>query len=362
MRLRLTKNAIFKLKMQKTALFQYRLSPYSQSVTATYCQPPFGMLIKERAYSSDSYRFGFNGMEKVDEVSGEANNLDFGARIYNSRLCRFFTTDILTAKYPDFSPFIYAANTPVWLIDRDGKEPDRKHAGTIEQAVAQWAALKNPTFEDIKNYLQKDQAIRYVYTEKKGWIDLEHYLGVQVYGKFLMDALETASGSGTLMSLGFSPKAVDSYYSYEDLPSNQFSSEASNLTKTVKKCFAPHGIKLWTYEDEVEKTGTELIDAIKQNFAEAGAVSPVQAPNWKQIPFDYLERSRIPENKVTVNSTPIGNTVSITPYSDKEKKEFLKTGAYIPQNFSTKKYDLTDFPAANSSIEKGDKQVGNGGF
>ncbi len=122
-RLRLTKNALFKLKMQKTALFQYSSNPYSQSVTATLCKPPFGMLIKERAYSSDSYRFGFNGMEKVDEVSGEANNLDFGARIYDSRLGRFFSADPRGAEHFWHSSYSFAANSPIYYIDNNGEIP-----------------------------------------------------------------------------------------------------------------------------------------------------------------------------------------------------------------------------------------------
>jgi hypothetical protein len=40
------------------------------------------------------YRFGFNGKEKDDEVKGEGNNLDFGARIYNSKFRRWLSLSI----------------------------------------------------------------------------------------------------------------------------------------------------------------------------------------------------------------------------------------------------------------------------
>lgn len=37
-----------------------------------------------RTYSSNDYRYGFNGMEKDDEVhSGSGTSLDFGARMYD---------------------------------------------------------------------------------------------------------------------------------------------------------------------------------------------------------------------------------------------------------------------------------------
>ncbi len=46
-----------------------------------------------RSFSSSSYRYGFNGKEKDDEVKGEGNSLDFGARMYDSRLGRFLSID-----------------------------------------------------------------------------------------------------------------------------------------------------------------------------------------------------------------------------------------------------------------------------
>ncbi len=68
---------------------------------------PFGMEIKERTWSdsSFSYRFGFNGYEREDEVSGEGSVIDFGARIYDSRLGSFFSTDPIV--YPYWSTYQY---------------------------------------------------------------------------------------------------------------------------------------------------------------------------------------------------------------------------------------------------------------
>ncbi|HUM47427.1 MAG TPA: hypothetical protein PLD84_10885, partial [Chitinophagales bacterium] len=47
---------------------------------------PFGMLMPERNYSSDNYRFGFNGKENDNEAKGSGNSVEFGARIYDPRL------------------------------------------------------------------------------------------------------------------------------------------------------------------------------------------------------------------------------------------------------------------------------------
>ncbi len=61
-------------------------------------------------------------MEKVNEVSGEGNSLDFGARIYDSRLGRWMSLDLKASKYPNLTPFHFAANSPIIFVDQDGKD------------------------------------------------------------------------------------------------------------------------------------------------------------------------------------------------------------------------------------------------
>ncbi len=72
------------------------------------------------------YRYGFNGMEKDDEVKGGGNSYDFGARMYDSRLGRFLSIDPDVMKYPFMSPYVYAGNNPVFLNDIEGKGPGKK--------------------------------------------------------------------------------------------------------------------------------------------------------------------------------------------------------------------------------------------
>ena len=84
----------------------------------------FGSPMPGRNYTSSSYRYGFNGQEKDDEVKGNGNSLDFGERIYDPRLGRFLSVDALTSSFPFFSPYQYAGNTPIQAIDLDGLEPE----------------------------------------------------------------------------------------------------------------------------------------------------------------------------------------------------------------------------------------------
>ncbi len=82
---------------------------------------PFGSLLPGRNYSSGSYRHGFNGMEKDDEIHGAtATSYDFGARMYDARVARFLSVDRYAEKFANLSPYLYAGNTPIQARDING--------------------------------------------------------------------------------------------------------------------------------------------------------------------------------------------------------------------------------------------------
>ena len=113
------------------------------------------MLIQERTYTAtvEGYRFGFNGMEKVDEVSGSGNAYDFGARIYDSRLGRWMSVDPLQKKYPSLSPYNFVANSPILFIDPDGRVIDLGNL-TPEQKIQYKALLDKLSKSELHNYVQ----------------------------------------------------------------------------------------------------------------------------------------------------------------------------------------------------------------
>jgi len=83
----------------------------------------FGSSLNTRSFSAGSgFRFGFNGKEKDDEISGDGNNSDYGFRIYNPRLGKFLSVDPLFATFPWLTPYQYASNRPIVAIDLDGLE------------------------------------------------------------------------------------------------------------------------------------------------------------------------------------------------------------------------------------------------
>jgi RHS repeat-associated protein len=85
---------------------------------------PGGMMMPELQYSDEEgeYRYSFGGHERLDEVSGSGNTVDMGDRWLDTRLGRTPKIDAKAKKYPDISPYAYAANNPIFFTDPDGKE------------------------------------------------------------------------------------------------------------------------------------------------------------------------------------------------------------------------------------------------
>ncbi|RAJ02326.1 RHS repeat-associated protein [Chitinophaga skermanii] len=95
-------------------------------------------------YGLGGYRYGFNGKENDNEVKGDGNQQDYGMRIYDPRIGKFFSVDPLSIKYPDLAPYQFAANTPIAAIDWNGLEP-----------VLPAKAYKNISLEDLRGASKK---------------------------------------------------------------------------------------------------------------------------------------------------------------------------------------------------------------
>ncbi|MBI2967247.1 MAG: hypothetical protein HYY40_05475 [Bacteroidetes bacterium] len=111
------------------------------SVSNTY---PFGMQQPGRTYNTGDYRFGFNGKEKVDEISGSGNYYDFDARMYDPRICRPPSIDPLFRNFPEFSPYQFFNNNPIWLIEPTGKQ------AIPRPSPPRRALLNNPSPPELK--------------------------------------------------------------------------------------------------------------------------------------------------------------------------------------------------------------------
>jgi RHS repeat-associated protein len=97
---------------------------YEAQVVSVSDYYPFGMGIKEREWkdSSFGYRYGFNGKENDNEISGTGNSQDYGLRMYDPRLARFKSVDPLAKNFPWNSTYAFAEGNPIENIDLDGAE------------------------------------------------------------------------------------------------------------------------------------------------------------------------------------------------------------------------------------------------
>jgi RHS repeat-associated protein len=82
------------------------------------------MVIPGRQYVVNKYRFGYNGKENDNDVEGLGNQQNYGMRIYDPRLGRFLSVDPIGSKFPYYSPYHFAGNTPITAVDQDGREPE----------------------------------------------------------------------------------------------------------------------------------------------------------------------------------------------------------------------------------------------
>ncbi len=113
------------------ATFTDRKIPYGSGMWIDHWVPevisatdysPFGVALDSRNFSSTSYRYGFNGKEKDDEVKGAGDSYDYGMRMQDTRIGRFLSIDPLFKKYPELTPYQFVSNRPIDGIDLDGKE------------------------------------------------------------------------------------------------------------------------------------------------------------------------------------------------------------------------------------------------
>ncbi len=93
---------------------------YSHFYTPKYCL--YSKPIKNLQGYGIECSFHFNGMEKIEDLNGSGNALDFGARIYDARLGRWLSVDNRFKEIPSEAPYVGIGNMPIKFYDPDGNK------------------------------------------------------------------------------------------------------------------------------------------------------------------------------------------------------------------------------------------------
>ncbi|MDL2320539.1 RHS repeat-associated core domain-containing protein [Alistipes sp. OttesenSCG-928-B03] len=84
----------------------------------------FGCRWRDSLSLASDNRYLYNGKETQESFG--VNYLDYGARMYDSRIGRWHSIDPLAERYLAYSPYAYCGNNPVILADSDGMQWDLK--------------------------------------------------------------------------------------------------------------------------------------------------------------------------------------------------------------------------------------------
>ncbi len=104
------------------------VSYYQSDIVSWSDYYPFGSQMIHRNGQEDEYRYGFNGMEKDDEIrNSKGNSYDYGARMLDPRIGRWLSVDKLEGKFPALSTYNFVMNNPLFFMDPDGNEPIIKY-------------------------------------------------------------------------------------------------------------------------------------------------------------------------------------------------------------------------------------------
>lgn len=131
-----------------------------------------------------SYRYGFQGQEKDDEIKGEGNAINYKFRMHDPRLGRFFSVDPLAPDYPHNSPYAFSENRVIDGVELEGLEfassgttegncfyPDKKDEINqyIQDIGIESFAPEAPSRSNFDSDWEYDWAVYFADVEMKRW-------------------------------------------------------------------------------------------------------------------------------------------------------------------------------------------------
>jgi RHS repeat-associated protein len=249
---------------------------YRVGIRSTSDYSPFGVQLDGRTSESEGYRYGFNGMEKDDEIKGAGNSYDFGARMYDARVGRWKTIDPLSKKYPSMTPYSYTANNPILYIEIDGREFD----------------LSNLTDEEKLGYEKKLKLL------KENSKIFNYYYSVLENSKtvYTIRVDPKKAGNGSFYpqgskSLGYDPNTVE-FKSLDDAGLYVISQE---LFHAYQHELINSGLTYKNYETNKPMTNIETEGDLVSNWVALEASASAPFNEWDKVSNEYYEMPSVTE-------------------------------------------------------------------
>ena len=275
-----------------------------------------------RSYSSPSYRYGFNGKEKDDDVKGTGNSIDFGFRIQDTRLGRFLSVDPLNKNYPSTSPFDFATNNPLRFIDILGLGPKdriiigkgflgtpyKQESGTLRTAKTKEALEYFDCAENICRVMDADKI-----TAKVEWLNAPALLNFyQKSDKFVKHDIPQAGDLGVWSEHAFLVESYDpdtkkvtvlhsTHYTWTD-KSGKTTSVASTVEETYPlSYFTKKGAQYFKPKEETP-------DVLDPKTYKTGQVKPTSSnttsnPNPTSATIPAAAQSAASQTNTTTTNT-----------------------------------------------------------
>jgi len=103
-------------------VYNTKILNYTADVVQYTDYSPYGVELDQRNSVGNTYRNGFQGQERDNEIKGEGNSLNYQYRMHDPRIGRFFAVDPLTHQYSHYTPYSFSGNKVIAYRELEGME------------------------------------------------------------------------------------------------------------------------------------------------------------------------------------------------------------------------------------------------